>query len=53
MEMLNFPKYVFEKIFENEAEPPITILRLYLVYGPNQDDNRVIPFVINNCIRKK
>ena len=41
-----------KKIFENEGTP-ITILRLYLVYGPNQDDNRVIPFVINNCIRKK
>tara|TARA_Y100001970_G_C14258241_1_gene877273 strand:- start:9614 stop:10552 length:939 start_codon:yes stop_codon:yes gene_type:complete len=31
---------------------PITILRLYLVYGPYQDNNRVIPFVINNCIKK-
>ena len=32
---------------------PSTIIRLYLVYGPNQDDNRVIPFVINNCIKGK
>ena len=31
---------------------PITILRLYLVYGPYQEDNRVIPFVIKNCIKK-
>jgi dTDP-glucose 4,6-dehydratase len=32
---------------------PSTIIRLYLVYGPNQDNNRVIPFVINNCIKGK
>ncbi len=32
---------------------PTTILRLYLVYGPNQDDNRIIPFVINNSIKNK
>ncbi len=32
---------------------PTTILRLYLVYGPNQDDNRVIPFVIKNSIKNK
>jgi nucleoside-diphosphate-sugar epimerase len=28
---------------------PITILRLYQVYGPNQDLNRFIPVVINSC----
>ena len=32
---------------------PVTILRLYLVYGPNQDNNRVVPFVINNSIKNK
>ena len=32
---------------------PATIIRLYLVYGPNQDDNRVVPYVINNCIKNK
>ena len=26
---------------------------MYLVYGPYQDNNRVIPFVINSCIRKE
>ncbi len=36
----------------NKEKTPVVILRLYLVYGPNQDDNRVIPFVINNCINK-
>ena len=30
---------------------PVSIIRLYLVYGPNQDNNRVIPFVINNSLR--
>ncbi len=32
---------------------PVIILRLYLVYGPNQDPNRVIPFTILNSIFKK
>lgn len=32
---------------------PVTILRLYLVYGPNQEPNRLIPSVINSCLLKK
>ena len=32
---------------------PVIILRPYQVYGPNQDDNRFIPFVIKNCINDK
>tara|TARA_B100000787_G_scaffold162303_1_gene142886 strand:- start:33 stop:947 length:915 start_codon:yes stop_codon:yes gene_type:complete len=32
---------------------PLTIIRPYLVYGPNQDNNRVIPFVINNSLKGK
>ncbi len=32
---------------------PVIILRLYLVYGPNQDPNRVIPFTILKSIFKK
>ena len=32
---------------------PITILRLYLVYGPYQDANRVIPITIKNSIKNK
>ena len=31
---------------------PITILRLYLVYGPKQDINRLIPFTITNALKK-
>jgi nucleoside-diphosphate-sugar epimerase len=29
---------------------PCTILRLYLVYGPCQDNNRLIPHTINECL---
>ena len=32
---------------------PATILRLYLVYGPNQDINRVIPITIKNALLNK
>ncbi len=30
---------------------PVTIIRLFLVYGPGQDESRLIPYVINNCLR--
>lgn len=32
---------------------PGTIFRPYLIYGPGQDINRLIPFVIKNCIENK
>ena len=32
---------------------PVVIIRLYLVYGPNQDINRVIPITISNAMRDK
>ncbi len=32
---------------------PVTILRLYLAYGPKQDVNRFIPIVMTNCIKNK
>jgi dTDP-glucose 4,6-dehydratase len=32
---------------------PVTILRLYQVYGPYQDINRFIPIVINSCRKNK
>ena len=32
---------------------PVVIIRLYLVYGPNQDTNRVIPITISNAMRDK
>lgn len=30
---------------------PVVILRLYQIYGPYQESNRFIPYVINNCIK--
>lgn len=30
---------------------PVTILRLFQVYGPHQDTSRLIPFAISNCIK--
>lgn len=32
---------------------PGIVLRLYQVYGPNQDLNRVIPIVVKNCLDDK
>lgn len=32
---------------------PIIIVRPYQVYGPHQDLNRLIPFVINRCLNDK
>ena len=32
---------------------PVTIVRLYQVYGPYQDLNRFLPVVINSCKRNK
>ena len=32
---------------------PMTVLRLYQAYGPGQDTNRLIPFIIKSCIDNK
>lgn len=32
-----------------KKKTPVTILRLYQIYGPNQDLNRFLPIVINAC----
>lgn len=32
---------------------PVTILRLFQVYGPKQETNRIIPFLIKSCIKNK
>lgn len=32
---------------------PCTILRLYQTYGPYQETNRFIPFVVYNCLKNK
>ncbi len=32
---------------------PITIIRLYLVFGPRQEKNRFIPIIIDGCLKNK
>ena len=32
---------------------PFTVIRFFLVYGPGQLENRLIPFVIKNCLADK
>jgi|TARA_B100001093_G_scaffold82810_1_gene74228 nucleoside-diphosphate-sugar epimerase len=32
---------------------PVTVLRLYQAYGPGQDANRLIPFIIKSCIKNE
>jgi len=32
---------------------PVIILRLYLIYGAKQDKNRLVPIVINSCLKNK
>ena len=43
-----FCRYV-QKVYGS----PITLLRLSNVYGPNQNPERLIPYVINGCLKKK
>ncbi len=58
---LPFSPYGLSKLFltnylmsyyEN-CKVPVTILRLFIVYGPNQKKNRLIPYVISNCLKDK
>ena len=39
--------------FNTNYKFPVIILRLYQVYGPRQDPNRLISFVIKNCLKNK
>ena len=41
-----------KKLFKKKKFP-FTVLRFYQVYGPNQDYNRLIPFVIKSCLKNK
>ena len=43
--------YLIQLFLNNKF--PATIFRLFQVYGPKQDDNRLIPYVINNCLKNK
>ena len=40
----------FLQMMSRSEKFPVTILRLFLVYGPGQKDNRLIPFVIKKCL---
>lgn len=44
-------KFLQKKHKENNF--PVTIIRAYQIYGPNQKTNRLIPFVIKNCLNNK
>lgn len=44
---------IFLQNFYKKYNFPVTILRLYLVYGPFQDINRVIPVTIINALKNK
>jgi nucleoside-diphosphate-sugar epimerase len=51
MAKLKATKYLLTKHKKNNF--PCTIVRLYQVFGTNQDNNRLIPFVINSCLSGK
>lgn len=36
-----------------EENFPVIVLRLFQVYGPKQKTNRLVPYVINNCLNEK
>ncbi len=45
-------KYKSSRYIEKNLKKYV-ILRLYQIYGPNQKKDRLIPFVIDQCLRKK
>lgn len=49
-------KFSVTKYFENIFEVynfPVTVLRLFQVYGSKQDQNRIVPQIIKNCLSNK
>lgn len=49
-------KYLATKYLLNlhqKKKFPVIILRLYLIYGPRQDTNRLIPIVLQKCKRRQ
>ena len=41
--------YLLNKSKKNKF--PGNVIRFYLVYGPKQDFNRLIPVIINGCLK--
>jgi len=51
-----FAKYLssnFLRMMYRAEKFPAVVLRLYLVYGPHQSNNRIIPQIINACIKNE
>ena len=48
---LSSTNYLLDLFYNSQF--PVVIFRPYLVYGPGQDDNRLIPHVIKNCLDDK
>lgn len=46
-------KYLASQEILNSKLKKFLILRLYQVYGPYQKSDRLIPFVINSCLKEK
>ena len=51
--LAKYKSSVFLKKLYYKKKFPVTILRLYQVYGPKQDINRLIPAVIDQSLRNK
>ena len=43
----------FLLMLHNTQKFPVTILRFFQVYGPKQDENRVLPQIIEGCLNNK
>ena len=50
MEKLSYQVQIFLLSLYKNYNFPAIILRLYLVYGPNQEPNRIIPYTILNSL---
>lgn len=46
-------KYMATKYVQKHSKSPYIVVRPYLVYGPRQDFNRLIPVIIKNCLENK
>tara|TARA_B100001123_G_scaffold437842_1_gene571373 strand:- start:1686 stop:2615 length:930 start_codon:yes stop_codon:yes gene_type:complete len=44
--------YFFKMLF-HQLNLPVVILRPFIVYGPGQKGNRLVPYVIKNCLNDK
>tara|TARA_Y100000590_G_scaffold101980_2_gene115830 strand:- start:5685 stop:6602 length:918 start_codon:yes stop_codon:yes gene_type:complete len=43
----------FLKILYKKEKFPFVVLRLFLVYGPKQENNRILPQIIRGCLKNK